>query len=238
VTLIARILGAAFGLALIATGTRVNAQTVTQTLSSSIGGNTSISTGLDGWTVQINGCTEKQEGASAGACYTSSTLGTEVVATATAGSLSLVFQTVPGQTSPNTDLLYSGYSDGISDLNFTLMITAPGTGNIWYASDALAGSVTLNDTTGKQDVTTSLASYAALNASLAATPGVTGTTVSNSFSGIQDTKVNPTTAPSGDTSMVITSLTDTFKAPEPISLSLFAVGLVGLGVARRRRAMR
>jgi hypothetical protein len=185
-----------------------------------------------GWQVQLSTCAYTNNGA-AGDCSTEN-----VVASVTGSTLSLVFGGTNGTGSnnflansglgaPNPGLGLPGHE---TDLSINVTVTAPSGQKIYLASD------TLNTATGQLSVT--------------ATESFTSpseTTLNTSSTGLllASETFAPTTSaitPNidvvdglGGASSSIQSVTLKFSVvPEPVSSSLLAVGLVGLGFIRRK----
>lgn len=221
-----RIAGALFGLALAAAATPAGAQIAITNGSYNLGTysggyGSGVIYGTDaGWTVLIDAC-QLNGGASPGSCSSD-----VVVISATATSLSLVFENATN----GSNLLSSTSlepSQNYADLTVgAVSVVAPGTSNIWQVTDSLVGSA---GSGGNSLLTTTLGSFVGLQTTL----GTTGLlkTYTNSIVSGTDTR---DTAPASGTNS-ITSATYVYAAPEPVSLSLFCVGLVALSATRARK---
>jgi hypothetical protein len=227
---------AAFGVVFAIAGTAAQAQTYLQ-LPTAYGGSPTgagaVTATVNGWKVTVYSCIQLNQGVNpANDCA-----GSQVAISVASNTLSLVFENYNYQNAPG-QLLTTGQGSLYSDLSYSMIITAPTGLNIWSAGISLTGSVAPGDSIDQRLLSTGISSYAGLTTNLNASPVLKTVAVlpTNTTGTIaQDTKANPTGAITGDTPMNLTTQTDTFKAPEPISLSVLVVGLAGLGAARRRR---
>jgi hypothetical protein len=181
-----------------------------------------------GWTVDLTSCGYTNSG-TVGNCGAES-----VVASVAGNTLSLVFEGTNGPSS--NDLLYNTGGTGIdSDLTLNLTVTSPTGQQIVSASDALGSGST------HSIVTTAVSANESFT-----TPTETSLGVSTAGSLLQSETFSPTThavtgsndinveLPTGG-SAAISTVTLTFTtAPEPISSSLLAVGIAGIGFVRRK----
>jgi len=221
-----RLAGALLSLALAAAATPAGAQIAITNGSYNLGTysggfGTGVIYGTDaGWTILVDGC-QLNGGASPGSCSSD-----VVVITATATTLSLVFQNVTN----GANLLSSTTletSQNYADLTVgAVSVIAPGTSSIWKVTDSLTGNA---GSGGNALLTTTLGSFVGLQTTL----GTTGLLkpYTNQIASGTDTR---DTAPGTGTNS-ITSATYVYNAPEPVSLSLFCVGLAGLAAARARK---
>lgn len=184
------------------------------------------------WTVTLSGCIQKPSGGGAASCNGTD----EVVPTISGNSLSLVFSSFSGNTIQPLETASFGQTP--ADLSFS-SITATYSGasisavfvNVSGSASggALASNVTVNSGTISgvgSGVTTNLGNSQTLQtATFAPSTPVT-------LSGT-DIGTNAHLAPSGSLTMNTATIGFT-KAPEPVSTSILAVGIAGLGFVRRK----
>jgi hypothetical protein len=201
-------------------------------LPSTSGGILTVNTGLGGWSFSIVGCQEELNSVTGQSCANE-----EVIPTLLNGTLSLAFESSTGGA---LFAVAPGFTD---DLGFNVNMTGPVTG-IQSTTLAIAGipaSSAPHDlsrisagTTGASIMTVGLAgsgsptlqsqTFAPIVVSL--TEGVDlraqGAGVFGNASGTS----------------TLTSATLTYSAPEPVSVSLLAVGAIGVGFVRRKMRRR
>lgn len=196
------------------------AQTVTNNISTT----TPITVG--NWTFQLTGC-----GTSGSAnCATDI-----VVATATAVTLSLVFE------GPGGSALETSAAGGYSDLSFSsITVTAPSGQQIYSVGAIVAGTPSSSATLDKNRVSVSsgtvyangVGSASQAISTLASSPTLQSITFAPSNSVYSLTDFGTRASTSGPATM--TSATLIYNAPEPVSGSILAAGLAGLGWIKRK----
>ena len=196
-------------------------QTVTELLTV-----TSFSVG--GWSITLSGCTSS----GATSCSTD-----QVVATATPNALSLVFQ---GSSGGNLETAATGT---VTDLTFNgdITVTAPGSEPIYLAGANVSGTAASGTTADKQRVTVSSGNvqYGTQSTPLPAKADLTTSPTlqsvvfapTHSVSSVPDFKSNASQATG---SLTLASATLVYDAPEPVSVSLVASAIAGLGFVRRK----
>jgi hypothetical protein len=179
-----------------------------------------------GWTVDLTSCGYTNS-CTVGACSTES-----VVASVAGNTLSLVFEGTNGP--GNNDLLYDPGTGHPDDLSVNLTVTSPTGQQIIAASDALGSGSTPNGAgrvSASEAFTTPSETQLSVNTvgssllqSEAFSPTTHAVTGSNDISDGNGTSIS-----------TIPTVTLTFTtAPEPISSSLLAVGIAGIGFVRRK----
>ena len=204
-----------------------NAQTVTELLND-IGTPFTVPSSNGAWSVELTSCTATFNGNGPSACT-----GNESVAASVSGSvLSLVLEGTNGP-GGNNFLYNTGAGIGHqTDLSLNLVVTAPSGNAIYLVSDSLSASSTPSGNAG----VTSAESFSsptenALNIGLASSLSKSEifSPATNSVDASTDT-----VAGYGGVAVTVPTVTLTYNAPEPVSSSLFAVGLAGLGYVRRK----
>ena len=247
-------------LALMGPGGAAFAQTATFDL------NMTASTGLtatvDGWTVSFatlpSSCIFKQENPST---FTNTNLGTcssvDMVETVYHNRLYLTFESATAGQPLETAVASSATACGggacatnFSDLNLNFTVTAPSGVTVSSARLGLTGSAAYsgggNDTTDLLYVSGGEASSAfatgSITTNLSNNPNAVTAAFSsavNSFSVSKDLKVTGN-GPTPGATLALNTVMQMYApaAPEPVSLSLLAVGVACLGVAKLRRRRR
>jgi hypothetical protein len=168
-----------------------------------------------GWTVNLTGCSG-----------TATCANEQVVASVSGSTLSLVFEAVGGGnylTNPGTG------SEADETVNLT--VTAPTGQQINFASDTLATATGQNNVTATE--TLSSPTEAQLNTSSATSTLLASETFAPTTHAI--TPSLDVVDGLGGASSSVQSVTLKFSTvPEPVSSSLLAIGLVGVGFVRRK----
>ena len=247
-------------LALIGSGGAAFAQTATFDLNMT--GSTGLTATVDGWTVSFAtlpaSCIFKQENPGT---FTNTNLGTcssvDMVETVYHNRLYLTFENAtagqPLETavgSSATACSGGPCSNNYSDLNLSFTVTAPSGVTVSSARLSMTGSATYsgggNDTSDLLYVSGGEASSAFSTGSIATNlsnnPNAVTAAFSaavNSFSVSKDLKVTGN-GPTPGATLALNTVMQMYApaAPEPVSLSLLAVGVAGLGVAKLRRRRR
>jgi hypothetical protein len=177
-----------------------------------------------GWGILLSGCEIN------GVACSTSNPNASVTATVVGSTLSLVFTGTNGTGS--NELLYNNGAGSDRDLTINVQVFAPGIETVWEGTDLISQSSTTSgapsNVTASDTLTGQVAMISALgNSQTLATyiaPALANTTAGLDIkAGI----LSSTTS--------IPSVTLTFNAPEPVSTSLLAVGIAGIGFVRRRR---
>jgi hypothetical protein len=248
-------------LALIGLGRPSYAQT---TVNLNMTSSTGLTSTISGWSIafaplSMGSCVFKVEdpGTFTNATQSNCT-GVEMVETVFHNRLYLTFEGAGGTTlesavgSSATACAGGPCFNNFSDLNMIFTVTAPTGITVSSASLSLTGSATLSGG-GTDLVTSDLAKISAGESSSAFTMGNITTNESsnpnqvtaafssavNSFSVTKDLKVNGNSATPGAT-LALNTVMQMYSpaAPEPVSLSLFAVGIAGLAAVKLRRRNR
>jgi len=189
------------------------------------------------WTIVLNGCVTAPQGGSAAACSGTD----EVIPVITGTTLSLVFESATGGALETVNT--TGGPGQFSDLSFsTITVTSTGP-KITQSSVNVAGSESAGLTAYGADITNNEGaisfaggSATGANTNLANSPTLQKSNFAPAAS-VQllstDIKTNGSNLASGG-NLTMSSATISFNAPEPVSTSLFAVGLGGLGFIRRK----
>lgn len=245
-----RVIGSLAVLALLGLGSGARAQT---TVNLNMTSSTGLTSSIGGWTITFdtltNGSCQFYVATGTGNTTSPNCTGVDMVESVVGHNLQLTFDGHGGGALESAVGTTAGvYTSNYSDLLLNFTVTSPTGKTVKAASLGLSGSATLSgggtDTNstdlakisgGEQgydsglnlvyNITTNASSSPALVSSAFAT-AVTPLSVS------KDLKVNGDGATGGAT-LTLNYVTQTF-APEPISLSVFGVGLAGLAVLRRR----
>lgn len=190
---------------------------------------------VGGWSFTLNGCAVHGMDGTGGSASCSTE---EVIATATATALSLVFEGPGGAALQSLGANGTGYGD----LSFVggITVTALGSEVIWGVSASVAGSAASGLASDKQLVTANsgtithggIMTASGASTSLAASPILQSIVFapSASVSSVPDFKTNKT--PAG--ALTMASATLIYNAPEPVSLGILAIGAAGIAAVKRR----
>lgn len=204
-----------------------NAQSVTESLND-IGTPFTVPSSGGAWTVKLTSCSATFNGVGAANCGNES-----VVASVSGSVLSLVLEGTNNGTG-GTNFLYNtgAGANHETDLSLNLVVTAPSGSEIYQASNSLSATST---PTGNPGVTSaeSFSSPAENALNVALSSSLSNSEVflpaTNSINASTDT-----VAGYGGVAVTVPTVTLTYNAPEPVSSSLFVVGLAGLGYVRRK----
>lgn len=183
----------------------------------------------DGLTFTVSGCTDTVASV-AGSCTNGGNAIAEFVLGTGVRGADFSIESKSG------GALFSGLAGGKTDeLVFTLQVSATPTDPVNAASLSMV-------TSGTAGASTVLASEGAFPAGFS--PSTLSLTAAGTVNGADATKLTTTfdlnydikLVQANGQSLVLSSITSIFNpAPEPLSMSVFGVGLIGLGVVRRVR---
>ena len=202
-----------------------NAQSVSEALNV-LGTPLFVPSSTGAWSVKLTSCAATFNGVAAASCGNES-----MVASVSGSVLSLVLEGTNNGTG-GTNFLYNTGTGGQTDLSLNLVVTAPSGSEIYLASNSLSASSTPSGNAGVTSAETfSSPAENGLNVGLASSLSQSAvfSPVTNSISASTDT-----VAGYGAFAVTVPTVTLTYNAPEPVSSSLLAVGLAGLGYVRRK----
>jgi hypothetical protein len=198
----------------------------------------SFGSGANVWSVQIYSCNETSGGTTVtGDCSNEQVSG----AVAANGSLALTYASLSG-----SNLLATTVGGANQDLSLDEIITAPSGKTVSSVVLGLTGVTTngVSDANEPADVHTSetgIGNPVAINTNMAngSSPFSVAQNLAtplNSLTIQKDMAAGGSKGTAGDT-LDLTTVTQTFNVPEPASLAVLVVGLGGLMITRRRRAL-
>ena len=197
-----------------------------------------INSGLGGWTVNLTSCLYTLSNV-ATPCYNTatSTPNVEVVASVSHDTLSLLFEAAAGGP------LETSAPGLTSDLTVSVLVTPP-SGNFWQATANETGS----STGGAADLSRLSVSDSVLTLSYGSATGASSNLANSPSLSTAVFAPSPTLSANVDIkaqgggvrgnslgTLSLNTATILYSVPEPVSSGMLAVGLAGLGFARRRR---
>ncbi len=202
-----------------------NAQSVSEALNV-LGTSLSVPSSTGAWSVKLTSCVATFNGVAAASCGNES-----MVASVSGSVLSLVLEGTNNGTG-GTNFLYNTGTGGQTDLSLNLVVTAPSGNEIYLASNSLSASSTPsgnNYVVSTEQFTSPVENILHVGLAQSLSQSTVFSPITNSINANTDTL-----AGLGGVAVTVPTVTLTYNAPEPVSSSLFAVGLAGLGYVRRK----